>query len=389
MSRPAYAWKGLRQPYGRCQSGALGLVPHGLREAACVTALCLDRSGTRSFILTCGHAFVGVQFDLLTRIDVLDHNGREIAFGRVDKWEPSASGRAATFDAALVEIAPQTARTLALAYPDLCPVAVGSNALVNGSSLIVRTSRGPIRGVLVGTRAEFNVETAAHGTYTLRTVHIYRAVEPTLPGDSGAAVWDDDGRLVGIHCGALSGDPAGISNAFFCAIDPILEAFGVRVQIGASASQPTRPASFGSISAEPPPVDAARELDVVARTIWGEAGDLGEEAMRAVAAVILNRKAYGKWMGKTALEVCLRPFQFRCWDVSSPSIHRMRSSPEGDLALKKAREIAQTALGGGIVPDPTGGATRYHPEWLVPAWADQRQPSVPIVIAGLRFYRDE
>lgn len=336
----------------------------------------------RSFILTCGHAFLDVAPELRAHIDMLDGNGRAIARGRLDQCEPGAPGRAAALDAALVEIAPETARTLALAYPYLRPTGVGSGALAERNSLVLQTGRGPLRGVLIGPVADLNVITTSGSLYTLRSVYTYRAAEPTQPGDSGGAVWDENGRLVGIHCGGLDGDPGRISNAFFCPIDPIVEAFGVRVLTSESANPPLQP---GPPIPLPPPADAGRELDVVARTIWGEAGELGEEAMRAVAAVILNRRAHGKWMGGTALEVCLRPYQFRCWDVSSPAIHRMRAPPPDDPALKLAREIAGKALARGIVPDPTKGATHYHPEWVVPKWAEQCD--ILARIAGLWFYR--
>lgn len=367
---------------GHTQSGTLDLVPHGLREGASVAALCQDRSAMRSFILTCGHAFLDVAPELRAHIDMLDGHGRAIARGRVDQCEPAAPGRAAALDAALVEIAPETARTLALAYPYLRPTGVGSGALAERNSLVLQTGRGPLRGVLIGPVADLNVRTTSGSLYTLRSVYTYRAAEPTQPGDSGGAVWDENGRLVGIHCGGLDGDPGRISNAFFCPIDPIVEAFGVRVLTSESVNPPLQP---GPPIPLPPPADAGRELDVVARTIWGEAGELGEEAMRAVAAVILNRRAHGKWMGGTALEVCLRPYQFRCWDVSSPAIHRMRAPPPDDPALKLAREIAGKALASGIVPDPTKGATHYHPEWVVPKWAEQCD--ILARIAGLWFYR--
>lgn len=368
---------------GRAQSGTLDIVPHGLREGACVAALCQDRSATRNFILTCGHAFLDAGSELWAHIDLLDGNGRIIARGRVDQCEPAAPGQAVAHDAALVEIAPETARTLALAYPYLRPAAVGSSALAERNSLILQTGRGALRGVLVGPVADLNVRTTSGSLYTLRSVYTYRAAEPTQPGDSGCPVWDENGRLVGIHCGGLDGDPGRICNAFFCPIDPIAEAFGVRVLTSESADLPPLPP--GPAVSLPPPADAGRELDVVARTIWGEAGELGEEAMNAVAAVILNRRSYGKWMGGTALEVCLRPYQFRCWDVSSPAIHRMRVPPPDDSSLQMAREIAGKALASGIVPDPTQGATRYHPEWVVPAWAERRQ--ILARIAGLWFYR--
>ncbi|MBL8448048.1 MAG: cell wall hydrolase [Zoogloeaceae bacterium] len=323
----------------------------------------------------------------MQRVDLINANQQMISQGRADKWEPASIGRTAGFDAALVELAPQTARTLALAYPYLRPAGVASNAtLANGASLTVQTSRGPIQAVLVGPRSDFNVQAGSGGTYTLRTVMTYRAAEATRPGDSGAAIWDDRGHLIGIHCGGIDNDPAGLSNAFFCAIDPVLEAFGVSVMVDAGANMPRWAPNAPLPVSTPPSAAQDQELELVAKTIWGEAGELGEAAMNAVAAVIRNRKDYGKWMGKSYLEVCLRPFQFRCWDESSPNIHRMRRPAPEDSTLNQAREIARRAMGSGIVPDPTNGATRYHPDGIAPLWAKGRQASADR-IAGLNFYR--
>jgi len=244
----------------------------------------------------------------------------------------------------------------------------------------------------VGMRSEFRVD-AGDGQYLLRKVHTYRAAEATQAGDSGAAIWDEDGRLVGIHCGALN-DPEGLCNAFFCDIDTIVDAFRLKVSTRETGGEPlptlpvARPPLPVALPHPTPDEAAARELDVMTRTLWGEAGDLGEEAMRAVAAVILNRCRFGKWWGRNTVDVCLRPFQFRCWDVSSPAIHRMRAAKADDPDLQAAYEIAKVALARGIMPDPTNGATHYYPDWVVPApaWTGDHQPIKRI--AGLCFYNN-
>jgi hypothetical protein len=66
--------------------------------------------------------------------------------------------------------------------------------------------------------------------------------------------------------------------------------------------------------------------------------------MRAVAAVIVKRQSVGKWWGRSASEVCLRPYQFRCWDVSSPSIFQVRSVSADIETFRQALSIAEMAL---------------------------------------------
>jgi len=305
----------------------------------------------------------------------------------VGECSPKASAEVTPIDAALVELAPETARTLALAYPDLRPRAAASAELVPGTSLTLRCARGPIRGVLGGQQANLAVATAASGTYTLLSVYSYRTLEQTQPGDSGAAVWDDRGRLVGIHCGAFDDDATG-RHAFFCGIDKIVEAFRIRILTQERRSEANETLAPMAIPAPTPGETAARELEIVARTIWGEAGDLGVEAMRAVAAVILNRRTHGKWWGRTAADVCLRPYQFRCWDASSPTIQQMRSGSPESPTLTEARSIAEEALTKGFARDPSKRATHYHPEWVipVPAWASGKETCERV--AGLFFYND-
>ena len=66
------------------------------------------------------------------------------------------------------------------------------------------------------------------------------------------------------------------------------------------------------------------EVDVLARTIWGEARGEGKEGMEAVASVILNRTEIAKrldgyWWGNTIIQVCQKPYQFSCWNKLDPN----------------------------------------------------------------------
>jgi N-acetylmuramoyl-L-alanine amidase len=119
------------------------------------------------------------------------------------------------------------------------------------------------------------------------------------------------------------------------------------------------------------------ETDILARTLWGEARGEGARGMEAVALVILNRKAVadqegGYWWGNTVSEICLFPFQFTCWNAFDPNAEKIRNVGAEDKHFVIALEIAEDALGGLLISDPTHGATHYlNPSSVVrmPKWA--------------------
>ena len=111
----------------------------------------------------------------------------------------------------------------------------------------------------------------------------------------------------------------------------------------------------------------SRELDVLARTLWGEARGEGRSGIEAVAAVIMNRLATGRW-GATAEAVCRARKQFSCWNPDDPNRSKLERVDEGDAAFALCREVAAEALAGRLA-DPTGGATHYHVRGLSPWWA--------------------
>ena len=60
-------------------------------------------------------------------------------------------------------------------------------------------------------------------------------------------------------------------------------------------------------------------LDVMARTIYGEARGESFQGKVEVAHTILNRVEIGGWWGDTIIKVCLKPWQFSCWNVNDPN----------------------------------------------------------------------
>lgn len=121
------------------------------------------------------------------------------------------------------------------------------------------------------------------------------------------------------------------------------------------------------------------EIDVLARTIWGEARGEGSIGMQAVACVVLNRVAVsrrfgGYWWGNSIIQVCQKPFQFSCWNKDDANYKKVVSITEDDVHFATAKRIARRAILG-FVSDPTYGATHYHTRLINPKWAKGQRPS--------------
>lgn len=116
--------------------------------------------------------------------------------------------------------------------------------------------------------------------------------------------------------------------------------------------------------------EAARavNVDVLARTLWGEARSEGVIGMRAVAAVIMNRAADSRWPDALA-DVALQAWQFSAWNANDPNRDRMLRVTEADPQFRLALDIAREAVEGRLV-DPTGGANHYFADYIArPSWA--------------------
>jgi len=96
------------------------------------------------------------------------------------------------------------------------------------------------------------------------------------------------------------------------------------------------------------------DLDMIARTVIGEAGNQPPIGQAAVAHVILNRMNSGKW-GNDAASVVLAPKQFEAW---SDHPDQLRSIPQNSAQYQRALEIARQAASG-QTEDPTGGAMNF------------------------------
>lgn len=114
--------------------------------------------------------------------------------------------------------------------------------------------------------------------------------------------------------------------------------------------------------------DEQKEIDLMARTIYGEARGEGENGMQAVANVIMNRVNAGAWYGRTVEEVVKKPRQFSCWNDGDPNKKVIETVNSGNSIFARALQIAKNAYYGKI-QDLTLGATHYHAANIVPTWA--------------------
>ena len=129
----------------------------------------------------------------------------------------------------------------------------------------------------------------------------------------------------------------------------------------------------------------AGDLDVLARTVFGEARGQEFKGQLAVAWVVRNRVARGKRFSPTIAGVCLAALQFSCWNRNDPSFMRLMTVSVPDPAFVTALAAAGMVLTD-QAPDPTMGADHYHATYVTPTWAKEMRKTVQI--GAHIFYRE-
>lgn len=141
-----------------------------------------------------------------------------------------------------------------------------------------------------------------------------------------------------------------------------------------------------------PKKDDDTDVDVLARTIYGEARGEGENGMIAVANVVMNRvrrqnylTGYvysGNMSSPSIAATCKKSNQFSCWfDTQLPIITSVTTA---DPTFARCKEIAQMAKSG-LLLDITNNADHYHTNYVNPSWSIGKKPVT--VIGKHLFYR--
>lgn len=101
-----------------------------------------------------------------------------------------------------------------------------------------------------------------------------------------------------------------------------------------------------------------KDIDVMTRTMLGEANGEGTMGLAAVGHVLMNRATDGNYGGTSISSVALAPKQFSAWNSGAGGNNPSKWDPNSP-AYQQARAIAVDVLSGRVV-DPTNGATHYY-----------------------------
>lgn len=133
------------------------------------------------------------------------------------------------------------------------------------------------------------------------------------------------------------------------------------------------------------------DIDILARTIFGEAEGEGIDGQVAVGWVIRNRAETdlhhdGKpdWWGEGIAGVSLAPWQYSCWKDPARSKLMLAAKP-ADPAFRSCLAAAAWVLGDKSA-DPTHGSLNYKRFDAVATWAVGHAPVV--TIGSHQFFND-
>ena len=118
-----------------------------------------------------------------------------------------------------------------------------------------------------------------------------------------------------------------------------------------------------------------REIELIAKTIWGEGRGESYEGKVAIGNVIVNRYKVAQasrkshWWGNTIEQIILHPYQFSCHNYNDPNKRKIAKLTTKDYQYRESLKIAKGILSGAI-KDNTFGATHYFAYKTVqPRWA--------------------
>lgn len=137
-------------------------------------------------------------------------------------------------------------------------------------------------------------------------------------------------------------------------------------------------------------IDHYSDVEIIARTLYGEArGELakvGIVGLEAIASVIWNRwRKHPSYFGRTPRDVCLKPYQFSCWNKDDPNLKLLLSSLNHDHLYNVCQNVVERFVSGAGI-DVVNGSDHYYATWIdAPSWANGKTPIVDIGVH--RFYK--
>lgn len=127
-----------------------------------------------------------------------------------------------------------------------------------------------------------------------------------------------------------------------------------------------------------------RPVEIMAKTIYGEArGEFnrlegGLSSLIAIGNVINNRLKSG-FFGISVQDICLKPWQFSCWNRRDPNYAIITEVTSDDPIFKICLEVSEKIVNQDM-PDLTKGADHYYSSLVknTPFWALKKNPSTKI-----------
>lgn len=142
------------------------------------------------------------------------------------------------------------------------------------------------------------------------------------------------------------------------------------------------------------------EEEVLARTLYGEArgecrgliresdgaSSFSLQGIVAVGCVIMNRVAAQTWYGSSIRRVCLKPYQFSCWNEKDPNLMVILTADARYKIYRACVRVARDLIAGRYA-DVTGGADHYYALYMKdePSWV--RFARETTVIGRHRFFK--
>jgi|APTNR8051073442_1049403.scaffolds.fasta_scaffold30057_1 hypothetical protein len=359
---------------------------------------------SRYFALTAAHVAAGSASASIH--DTIELTGPRSVRGKLHDWYPVMGSPevGTSIDSALVSLAADDARAL-IRDPASLPTGLGELTQL-GSPVTLRGTNGVLSGRFKGYWSGWvDARVTMDGRdYWLQDGVTYELAPASRGGDSGAGVWDSRERLVAFHCGSAPESTSGW-NGIGCGALDVFDHF--RIELLARSANLSAPPLLSSsvrvpkvaaraLRAPEPSVtpstgqpNASREVDILARTLWGEARgerDPGK-SMAAVASVVLNRVRRQTYWGKSIIEVCQKPWQFSCWNLNDPNLRKLQQVSASNAVFALALSIASEAANNRLA-DATKGATHYYARTLgrPPRWAVGKTPCEKI--DGHLFFND-
>ena len=141
------------------------------------------------------------------------------------------------------------------------------------------------------------------------------------------------------------------------------------------------------------PTLSPTEIDTLARTIYGEARGESLLVQCAVAWVVCNRVSAARlkpgqyrWWGDSVAGVCLKRWQFSCWNEADPNLPRIRAARIGEPVFDRCYASALLVTGGSIL-DPTDQSTHYHDD-SISMPGDWQAMTRTVRIGPMHFFRE-